>query len=45
MLQIIDLNFSKVKLSHISHDLRIVERSIGMFHIQSPIFLKTQIVK
>lgn len=38
MLQIIDLNFSKVKLGHISHDLRIVKRSIGMFHVQNPNF-------
>ncbi len=38
MLQIIDLNsnFSKVKLSNISHDLRIVKRSIDMFYIQNP---------
>jgi len=36
MLQIIDSNFSKVKLGHISHDLRIVKRFIDMFYIQNP---------
>ena len=37
MLQIIDLssNLSKVALGHISHDLRIVKRSIDMLYIQN----------
>jgi len=38
MLQIIDLNsnLSKVKLGHISHNLRIVKRSVDMFYSQNP---------
>lgn len=40
MLQIINLYFSKVKLGHISHDLRIMKRSIDMFHVQNPNFKK-----
>jgi len=37
MLQIIDLNSnsSKVKLGHISQDLKILKRSIDMFYIQN----------
>ncbi len=38
MIQISNLNFSKIKLGHMSLDLRIMQRSIELFHIQNVIF-------
>jgi len=38
-------NFSKIKLFHILHDLRIVKRPIDISNIQNLTLLQTHIVK